>query len=568
MRTRGLLVLFAGFVGIVLVAGGAIVTLSLRVSGSPEATSRDYFDAWDDGDFTAMRRLTADPPADFEQRHTSLDADLRVEVTRVEPGSLRKTGEEASVTFTVTRELASIGSWSHESTLHLAVVDRRWKVVWFPATLHPALTPGGRLRLTEFPPPPAPEPDPPVTFDPGVQGPPEPVDRNGRPLPVGTGAERHIRALAARFPVAAEPAPPLAESSAPPPVRKSAWAIELEVDGRIARRLRLFGEIPLPLPPRPVESPRPQPKPRRAGLRTTLDAGLVRAADRALAGVGRAALVAVQASTGEILAVADTLPQETGAFLGRYPPGSTFKVVTAAALLAGGMGPETPVACPGTVVAGQREFVNPGRFDLGTVPLRRAFAQSCNTTFTRLAVERAGADALLAQARVFGFVDGPVYPGVPAVRADFPAPTGPADLAEASIGQGRVLASPLSMALVAAAVANGTWRPPRLVAAALANRTGQAAAPRALDPAILPGLRSLMSAVVTDANGTAAGAGLPSGVAGKTGTAEFDGSGGRGEHAWFLGYREDLAFAVFVAGGGSGGQVAAPIAARFLAGVR
>jgi cell division protein FtsI/penicillin-binding protein 2 len=73
----------------------------------------------------------------------------------------------------------------------------------------------------------------------------------------------------------------------------------------------------------------------------------------------------------------------------------------------------------------------------------------------------------------------------------------------------------------------------------------------------------MMAAVVT--SGTAAGAGLPSGTFGKTGTAEFGTANPPQTHAWFIGYRGDLAFAVIVVGGGVGGDVAAPVAARFLA---
>ncbi|MFC7566572.1 penicillin-binding transpeptidase domain-containing protein [Actinomadura namibiensis] len=73
----------------------------------------------------------------------------------------------------------------------------------------------------------------------------------------------------------------------------------------------------------------------------------------------------------------------------------------------------------------------------------------------------------------------------------------------------------------------------------------------------------MMRAVVTE--GTAARAGLPAGTAGKTGTAEIGGGGD--PHAWFIGFRGDVAFAVFVAGGGSGPRVAAPVAARFLRGL-
>jgi cell division protein FtsI/penicillin-binding protein 2 len=83
-----------------------------------------------------------------------------------------------------------------------------------------------------------------------------------------------------------------------------------------------------------------------------------------------------------------------------------------------------------------------------------------------------------------------------------------------------------------------------------------------LDPVVVSDLRSMMSAVV--AEGTAAGAGLPAGTFGKTGTAEFGNANPPATHAWFIGFRGDLAFAVLVEGGGVGGRVAAPLAARFL----
>ena len=83
--------------------------------------------------------------------------------------------------------------------------------------------------------------------------------------------------------------------------------------------------------------------------------------------------------------------------------------------------------------------------------------------------------------------------------------------------------------------------------------------PVPLDEGVAGGLRTMMSAVVTQ--GTAAQAGLPPETFGKTGTAEVAGAE---DHAWFIGYRGSLAFAVFVQNGGAGGKVAAPIAARFL----
>src|SRR5262249_21414050 len=86
--------------------------------------------------------------------------------------------------------------------------------------------------------------------------------------------------------------------------------------------------------------------------------------------------------------------------------------------------------------------------------------------------------------------------------------------------------------------------------------------PQPLDPTVVAGLQSMTAGVVT--NGTATGAGLPPDTHGKTGTAEFGTDDQLQTHAWFIGYRGDLAFAIIVTGGGVGGTVAAPIAAKFL----
>jgi cell division protein FtsI/penicillin-binding protein 2 len=85
-----------------------------------------------------------------------------------------------------------------------------------------------------------------------------------------------------------------------------------------------------------------------------------------------------------------------------------------------------------------------------------------------------------------------------------------------------------------------------------------------LDPGVASALDQMMASVV--ARGTASGAGLPAGTRGKTGTAEFGSGTPPPTHAWFVGYRGDVAFAVLMPGGGVGGEVAAPLAARFLNG--
>ena len=125
------------------------------------------------------------------------------------------------------------------------------------------------------------------------------------------------------------------------------------------------------------------------------------------------------------------------------------------------------------------------------------------------------------------------------------------------IGQAEIVASPLAMAGVAATVADGRWRAPRLV------RSDPRRAGEPLRPAEATTLRELMRSVVTTGTGTAL-ATVPGEVAGKSGTAEYGSGDPPPTHAWFIAYREDVAVAVLVEGGKSGGEVAAPIAAEFL----
>jgi cell division protein FtsI/penicillin-binding protein 2 len=309
-------------------------------------------------------------------------------------------------------------------------------------------------------------------------------------------------------------------------------------------------------------------------VQTTLDPAVQRAGELALSTTRKqAALVAVKPSTGELLAVVSTpYSGYNRAMMGRYPPGSTFKVVTAEALLSGGLRPTDPVDCPREARVGGRTFGNFEDEVLGRIPFASAFAHSCNTAFVQQAARRLDGDELVAAAARFGFGVEPA-PGIPAVTSRVPPPSDRADLAAESFGQGRVTASPLQMAMVAATVADGRWRQPHLVTGEAAagdaeSRPGGGPATEAPDPLdgkVAGTLRSLMRQVVT--GGTAAPAGLPAGTGGKTGTAEFGTGDPLPTHAWFIGFRGDLAFAVLVEDGGVGGRVAAPIAARFLRGL-
>jgi cell division protein FtsI/penicillin-binding protein 2 len=291
----------------------------------------------------------------------------------------------------------------------------------------------------------------------------------------------------------------------------------------------------------------------------TIDPGVQQAAEAALAGQTLpAALVAIDVPTGQIRAVVSK--PDNGferALDGTYPPGSTFKVITSTALLAAGRTGSTPAPCPATLTVNGRPFRNFEGEASGALDLAHAFQISCNNAFIGLA-DQLPADALQKAAASFGF--GVRWSlGVPSYGGTFPKPKDRAELAASAIGQGRLLASPVQMASVAAAVANGQWRAPVLTT----QPAVKAATAPPFDPNVVATLRSFMASVV-QSGGTAAGAGLPSDSFGKTGTAEFGSGNPPPTHAWFIGYRGNIAFAVIVEGGGVGGRVAAPLGARFL----
>ena len=297
-------------------------------------------------------------------------------------------------------------------------------------------------------------------------------------------------------------------------------------------------------------------RPGRA-LKTTLDLRAQSAAESALAERrDEAAIVVVQPSTGDILAVANRPVESTydRALEGRYPPGSTFKVVSTAALLEDGLGVDDTVPCPKLVNVGGKPFKNFEGNAAGAVPFRVDFAESCNTAFVSLA-DRLPRAALHAAGRQFGLGER-LGLAMPAAEAQVPPGRTRVEHAAAMIGQHRILASPLQMAGVAATVAAGGWRAPRLLAS---DPRRSSPAPDASTTATL---RELMRAVVTSGTGVAL-SGVPGVVHGKSGTAEYGGGNPPPTHAWFIAYRGDLALSVLVENGPSGGSVAAPIAARF-----
>jgi hypothetical protein len=259
----------------------------------------------------------------------------------------------------------------------------------------------------------------------------------------------------------------------------------------------------------------------------------------------KAMIVVIKPSTGEVLAVAQNAAADSEgplATAGLYPPGSTFKIITAGAAIDRDMAtPNTLLACPGVMDIGHRTIPNYGGFDLGTVPMSRAFASSCNTTFAELA-SRMPPRGLTMAAAQYGI--GPDYQieGLNTVSGSVPPTVNLAERTEDGFGQGKVLVSPFGMALAAATVAAGKTPVPQLIEGRETTITGDRTP---ITPKMLDGLRPMMRLVVT--NGTAKDLDGAGDVRGKTGEAEFEG----GSHSWFAGYRGDMAFAALIVGGGS-----------------
>jgi hypothetical protein len=289
-------------------------------------------------------------------------------------------------------------------------------------------------------------------------------------------------------------------------------------------------------------------------IETTLDVAVQRAIEDALAEVEQsAAIVVVDGADGAIRGSASRpLSGFNRAFAGRYPPGSTLKLVTAEALIGAGASADTPVDCPAETSVGGLRVPNAGGRSLGATTLAAAFAASCNTTFATLGAELE-TQQLLDSAERFGFGVEPISP-LDAFGGSYPRPQDTAEQGAASFGQGRVETSPLHLAAVAAATTQGVWHQPYLL---VDDGPGEA---RPLATGSADILRALLLEAVVDGTGAPAAVDGEE-VRGKTGSAQsVEGI----THAWFIGTWEGLGFAVLVEGGGAGGEVAGPIAGRLV----
>jgi cell division protein FtsI/penicillin-binding protein 2 len=555
----------------------------------PRDAAAAFLDAVARGDAAGAGRLTDHPDAATElirQVHDELKPQ-RVQLTL---GDVRSGDHIASASFSAIWDLGRGRQWHYAGTFELVPANTNsWSVRWSPAVLHPRLGAHQLVTLREVPAEPA-----------------QVVDRAGTPLltsqtvvtvaldrsstPDLPGVAAQLATALGRFDPKITQQSIIAGANAAPAGQPSAVAVLREQDYQSVRDQidqlpgvnfptqqqllgpdRDFASQLLPgirrvdddqlenaagwrivtvnakgeeVDTLAAEQPRPVPT-----LTTTVDRAVQVAAEHAVDGVPNPAMiVAIQPSTGEILGVAQNSAADAqGALslIGRYPPGSTFKIVTAsAALQSKQVTPDSPVACPATTSVGERVVPNDHLVDLGTVPLHTAFARSCDTTFAQLAA-RLGTGALTDAAHQLGIGMDYHIAGVSTVTGQVPPAESMVRRAENGFGQGRVLASPFGMALVASTVAAGGRLPTPVLIRGMPTQTALGPVPP-MPPEVADAVRAMMREAVTQ--GTAKSLAGHGQLFGKTGTAEDNPVG---EHGWFVGFRGDLAFATLVLDAGS-----------------
>ena len=327
----------------------------------------------------------------------------------------------------------------------------------------------------------------------------------------------------------------------------------------------------------------------------TLDPELQRLAYDQLAqsSTGRGSAVALNPKNGEILALASyssfdpnnidenfedlaedpSFPLVNRATQGLYPPGSTFKVITAAGALKAGVKPSDKYTDNGTYETPGYNVYNYRARVYGDQDFQGALTYSINTIFARIANESVGADALARTAWDFGYADS---------YKDFPLPVAPSvlgpppeqwdqgNIAQISFGQQTVQSNVFEMGLVAGAIANGgTMMEPRLVRevrspdGAILDKPTPRVHSRALDEETATKLNDMMQRAITDYETGAQIPGIK--VAGKTGTAEAP---NEELHSWFITFAPaddpEIAVAVLVENGQEGYKSALPIARRLM----
>jgi hypothetical protein len=293
---------------------------------------------------------------------------------------------------------------------------------------------------------------------------------------------------------------------------------------------------------------------------TTLDMDVQSAAEAAVGKHADSSVVAIQPSTGHILAIANhtTSQYYDDALLTRVAPGSTFKIITSTALLSKGLTSlNSSAPCPATITIDSTVLHN-SEGEAGDYTYKTDFAASCNNAFSSFWNHAGMTGNLLADTAqtYFGLnQEWDIGLGQKASYMNIPKNLSRGDLAESLVGQGDVVSCPLAMCSVAATVANGSFKQPIL----LPGQQQLTATP--LGSSLQGNLKALMASVIAP-GGTAASVGFPQNghFFGKTGTAEVGSGAGLYNNSWFVVFNDqhDLAVCALSIKGGYGASVGAP----------
>jgi hypothetical protein len=508
-------------------------TTARSPSGDAEQIATVFLQAWSGGNLGKAAGLT-DDPADAQTTLTGYRQGLNLrKLTAIVTGAAPATaptvpagmpaaGAAAAstleeVTFTVTATVADsasgtavAGTWSYRSALTAYQVPHGtgWFIQWLPGVIAPGLTDDQQVAAVALPP-----------ADTSV------TDSAGNPL--SSYNDPGITAIAN-----------LLTSVAPNRTGRSGLAVQIQdasgnavTGGQTTIITAQAGQVA-----------------------TTISPAAERAASAAVNEHDGSAIVVTQPETGHILAIANNAQFNDYALKAVVAPGSTMKIITATALINGGLVTEnSPVGCPQAYTVEGTTFVNDkGESEPASTPFSYDFAQSCNNAFDQWWKQLNGQLASTAQT-YYGLNQPWNIIGVPGQSTSYftaPAAISGAETAKEAFGEGLLTACPLAMASVAATVDSGQFRQPVL----LPGLTTVSAQP--LPAGTDAQLKDMMRDVVTE--GTAAGDGFGPGIYAKTGTADVQGQ--ENPNSWMVAFDpdKDIAIAALVVDAGYGSQIAGP----------
>ncbi|SEC28327.1 NTF2-like N-terminal transpeptidase domain-containing protein [Streptomyces sp. 2224.1] len=484
-------------------------------------TAQGFLTAWQSGDAAKAAGMT-DDPVKCKAALEALAKQARFSKVALTPGT--PSGDK--VPYSVAAQIDYKGTKAAYSYRTATTVQRdkttgKPQIAWQPAMLHPGLAKGDQLQTGEAEAPPI-----------------KAVDRNGAELT----PEAH--------PALAGVLDSLRDKYGDKTDGKP--GVELFIQRAKAAK---------PADQLPDKTLKVLSKGTPGTLKTTLDAKLQSAAERAVKGKKAASAAAVKPSTGEILALANS--PEKGfnmATQGSLAPGSTMKIVTSAMLMDKGLtSPGKKNPCPKYVTVGGWKFQNLNKSEIKDGTFAQSFAASCNNAFISHAKDLSDEDLTNEARDVFGIglnwqTGIPTFDGAVPVQSD-------AQMAASLIGQGGVRMNPLNVASLSATVRAGSFHQPYIVSPSLDHRT-LAKAARTMKPSTLSGLKSLMKLTATSGTAAEAMAGVSGDIGAKTGSAEVDNQ--KKPNAWFSAYRDDVAAAAVVPASGHGGSNAGPLVRAIL----